>query len=370
MGNPLDGSTAELGRVDAAVGPAAEFLRLADSALAADDHDRAYDASVQAICAYLTGDLSDRRAILTALAEVPAVSSRRTQLFRRLESVAAGTRVLIAMRRDALAYRLEEPSMDAVERDLRQQLSTSFAPANLVFRAIDGSSPATVLEHVVNHDAVHPISGWDELRRRLGPTDRRCFGLFHQALPDRPVAFTEVALTSEMPTSIDGILDPDRTPVSTERATSAVFYSISSSEPGLRGIRFGEALLERSIAALHRDLTHLRAFVTLSPMPGFRQWLADAVASGSATDDLARLHRGLERGLPPADGDDRLRRAAEAYLLSTTREDGRSTDPVARFHLGNGARLERIQLGADLSARGRAQSFGAMACYRYEGPSA
>ncbi|WP_448002760.1 malonyl-CoA decarboxylase domain-containing protein [Agromyces bauzanensis] len=341
---------------------AAEFLRLADSVVAANDPSQ---AATEILRVFASCDDVERRLVLRAVA---GTGSRRRELLRRLDAVPGGTRALVDMREDVLALRREEPGLDEVERDLTQLLASSFSPGRLELRAIEWSSPVAVLEHVLRHDAVHRVTGWADLRRRLEPEDRRCFGLFHPALPDGPVVFTEIALTLEPPTSIGEILDPDRAPVPVELATTAVFYSISSGRPGLRGIRFGEVLIERAVTALHRELPRLGSYVTLSPIPGFRQWLAHAVGgpAAAAWEDLRRLHRRLERGDARSADDEALRRVAETYLRSTRSEDGRPADPVARFHLGNGARLERIQLRADLSTRGLEQAYGVMACYGYE----
>jgi malonyl-CoA decarboxylase len=334
------------------------------------DPARRSERASAAIRAYDESGISARRVILRWLALASDIRDRRSEVLFLLESVAGGTRALIGMRRDALALQQEDPAVDEVEHDLRELLSASFDQRRLEHRAIDSSSPITVLEHIMRHDAVHRIDSWPELQRRLHPQDRRCFGLFHPAVPDRPVAFTEIALTIHPPTSVDEILAPDRIEVAVELATTAVFYSISSGDPGLRGIRFGESLIKRARGELQRALPRLSRFVTLSPIPGFRRWLAEVALEAGAPDDLRALHNELER-VDPSDADDTaLRHAAERYVLSIRRGDGRPADAVARFHLGNGARLERIEVRADLSARGRKQSYGVMACYRYERPSA
>ena len=277
---------------------------------------------------------------------------------------------LVELRQELLARLAAEPALAEAESDLRRRLSTEFSPTRLELHAVDWASPAPVLDSIMRHEAVHEIADRDELRRRLQPADRRCYALFHPALPDVPVAFTEVALTPGAVSSITEMLDPGREPIAAEQATTAVFYSITSCQAGLRGISFGDVLLKGAVAALDRELPHLTEFVTLSPLPGFRRWLDGAGAAGefaetSAESETASNQPRRGSGRAAAD-DESLRRAAEAYLLREQLADGRPADAVARFHLGNGARLERVQLHADPSERGMQASFGVMACYRYE----
>jgi len=280
-----------------------------------------------------------------------------------------GVRALVAMREGILTRGAHASAPVVADEDIRRVLESLFSPEVLELRAIDWASPSAVLDRIVRYEAVHDIADRDELRRRLQPDDRRCFGLFHPAMSDDPVIFTEIALTSGPVASIDGILAAERTPVSAEAATTAIFYSISGSQPGLRGIAFGGLLIARATAALRRALPRLDEFLTLSPLPGFRSWISDVADSGEAPAQLRALARSLA---DPALGpeapakDEELRRAAEAYLLDTRPADGRPVDSVARFHLGNGATLDRVYVGADTSARGLRESFGVMASYRYE----
>lgn len=265
------------------------------------------------------------------------------------ESVLAyadGVRALIGMREELLAGDLDTFTSTVTDHDLRPVLAAMFDPAVLELRVIDGTSSAALQDHLIRHEAVHGISDRDELRRRLQPSDRRCFGLFHPALPDEPVIFTEIALTREPVSSMAEILASDRPVLSAESVTTAVFYSISAAQPGLRGMSFGAQLIERAVTALIAELPDLETFVTLSPIPGLRRWLT---------------------GTPGAPDD--LRVAAEEYVLRARRADGRPDDPVARFHLGNGAQLADIRVDADPSPRGLRQSFGVMASYRYERPA-
>lgn len=300
------------------------------------------------------------RCVRAAIAE-PARDFQRTY--------ATGVRALVAMREGLLAGGQSDPPSTVSGEDLRPLLSAVFSPDILELRAIDWASSSPVLDHVVHHEAVHEIVDRDELRRRLHPEDRRCFGLFHPAMPDHPVIFTEIALTSGSISAMSEILAMDRAPLRADAATTAVFYSISDAQPGLRGIPFGHLLIARAVRALSRTLPGLHEFVTLSPLPLFRRWLTDVAVPRRASEKLQKSLPDFQARAPDADAPftgEELRNAAEAYLLHARREDGRPVDPVARFHLGNGASLDRVHLAADLSPRGTQQSFGVMATYRYE----
>lgn len=262
-----------------------------------------------------------------------------------------GVRELVALRERVLALGPTAPRGGVTADDLRRVLATMFPPESLELATIDWGSPRATHDALERHEAVHEITDRADLRRRLHPADRLCFGLFHAALPAEPVVFTEVALTTGMPESIADILAPDRVPQAVDEATTAVFYSISAAQPGLRGIAFGTLLISRAIAAVRRDLPMVKDVVTLSPMPGLRRWLANESEAE-------------EQEVPPED--EALRGASEAYVRQARRADGQPIDAVARFHLGNGAALDRIHLRADPSPRGMRQSFGAMASYRYE----
>ena len=262
-----------------------------------------------------------------------------------------GVRELVALRERVLASGRTGQGSGITAEELRRVLVTMFPPESLELAMIDGDSPRATLEALQRYEAVHEITDRADLRRRLDPADRLCFGLFHAALPAEPVVFTEVALTSGMPASVDEILAPDRVPQDADAATTAVFYSISAAQPGLRGIAFGKLLISRAAAALRRAHPQIRGVVTLSPMPGLRRWLAATTEAGAPET-------------PPRD--DALRTLSETYVRHARRADGRPLDAVARFHLGNGATLDRIHLRADSSPRGMTQSFGAMASYRYE----
>ena len=217
-----------------------------------------------------------------------------------------------------------------------------------------------MLEKIILYEAVHQITGWDDLRRRVAAPDRRLYAFFHPALVDDPLVFVEVALTEEMPDAIGPILAEKRDPLPPEDARTAVFYSISNCQPGLRGISFGSFLIKQVVEALRTEFSGLSTFVTLSPVPGLRAW-----AEGEA-DGLGERDRETLRALDASGSGPRARELAARYLIEARHDRGGARDPVARFHLGNGARLERINAEADMSARGRAGSWGVMVNYLYD----
>lgn len=276
-----------------------------------------------------------------------ATEAPRQELFRRLNLAPGGTAALVALRADLLRYRATMPALDRVDIDLAHLFHSWFNRGFLKMRAIGWDAPASLLERIMRYEAVHDIGDWNDLRSRLAPDDRRCFGFFHPALPDDPLIFMEVALTCEIPASIQRLLDIDRVPIAADEADAAVFYSISNCHDGLRGISLGHFLIKQVAEDLRRGVPNLRHFVTLSPIPGLMKWRDAHIAS------------------PDQDIDTLLGDAID-YLLGAKARDGRPLDPVARFHLGNGARLERLNSGADLSAKGMAQSGGLMVNYRYD----
>ena len=294
-------------------------------------------------------------AALTRAAEAP-----RQELFRRLNLAPGGTAAMVRMR-EHLAKMPDRGLAEVVDADLFHLLQSWFNCGFLQMEAISWSSPASLLERVIRYEAVHDIGDWDELRRRLEPRDRRCFGFFHPAMPDEPLIFVEVALTRGMPAGIDEVLAPARPGLPDAEADTAVFYSISNCQPGLRGISFGSFLIKQVAIELKRDLPNLQRFVTLSPIPGFIGWLTsqDAAFARQVAESDADLeaHR------------DRLVDSAAHYLVNARNDGGWPVDPVARFHLGNGARLERLNWSANLSPKGRRQSAGLMVNYLYDLPS-
>jgi len=304
-----------------------------------------------------------------------AVESPRLEFFRRLNLAPGGTAELVAMRRDLLA--VGDPSIAPVDSDLRHLLVSWFNRGFLVLRRIDWQTPATILDKIIAYEAVHEIQGWDDLRRRLDPADRRCFAFFHPSLVDEPLIFVEVALMNDIPESIGAVLqqeapkngDPE------EKPTTAVFYSISNCQEGLRGISFGNFLIKQVVEDLVKERPSLKTFVTLSPVPNFATWLGSVLS-----DPQSSLLTPTERRRVEVLGDPDwahseqvaaalkplLLRLAAHYFLVAKAGDGRPLDPVARFHLGNGARLERINWLGDPSPKGLAEAHGLMVNYRYE----
>lgn len=274
-----------------------------------------------------------------------AAEPPRQELIRRLNQVPGATAALVRMRADLLRLGRNDPRVMAFDLDFRHLFASWFNRGFLVLRPISWESPAHILEKIIAYEAVHAIENWDDLRRRLAPEDRRCFAFFHPAMPDEPLIFVEVALTKGVPTSVQGLLEEDRPPMRAADANTAVFYSISNTQDGLAGVSFGNALIKTVAADLSLGLPGLKTFVTLSPIPGLMRWL-----EGRSWDEV---------DLPAL---------AAQYLLNAKRADGRPLDPVARFHLGNGARVERVHEKADISDKGRAQSGGMMVSYLYDLP--
>lgn len=277
-----------------------------------------------------------------------AAEPRRQELLRRLNLAPGGTAALVRMREDVLRHLPGSPDLRPVDADFSHLFASWFNRGFLDLRRIDWQTPAAVLEKLIRYEAVHEINGWPDLRRRLDPPDRRCFGFFHPALADEPLIFVEVALTREIPGAIVPLLDAKREPLDARRATTAVFYSISNCQPGLRGISFGNFLIKQVVEDLRRDLPQLKTFVTLSPVPGFAAWLKGA------------------RGADSPEGQTALTRAIARYLLEAKAKNGKPLDPVARFHLGNGARLERVNWLGDPSAKGLREAAGFMVNYLYD----
>ena len=304
-----------------------------------------------------------------------AAESRRQELFRRLNLAPGGTERLVRMREDVLAAAVVHPDLETVDADFRHLFASWFNRGFLELKRIDWNTPALVLERIIRYEAVHEITSWDDLRRRIDPEDRRCFAFFHPQLPGEPLIFVQVALTREAPEAIAPLLAAGRRAVAARRANTAVFYSISNCQDGLRGIPLGNFLIKQVVAELKRDLPDLRTFVTLSPVPGFMGWLRQERTSRAGawlTDaDRAVLAAIDEPGWPQDPARERTLRpvltsALAEYLLRARGRNGRPVDPVARFHLNNGARLERLNWLGDLSARGLSQAAGFMVNYLYD----
>lgn len=275
-----------------------------------------------------------------------ASEPKRQELLRRLNQIPGGTERLVSMRKDLLRMMKDDPAFGPLDVDFQHLFASWFNRGFLVLRPINWASPAEMLEKIIAYEAVHAIDSWDDLRRRLQPSDRRCFGFFHPAMPDEPLIFVEVALTRGVPNSIQNLLADGRDPIEADEADTAVFYSISNCQAGLAGISFGNSLIKQVVADLSRDLSALETFVTLSPIPGLARWLD------------TRAHLAAQKAAVPAQ--------AAHYLLEAKREDRLPVDPVARFHLGNGAAVHAVHADADVSENGMRQSHGAMVNYLYD----
>jgi malonyl-CoA decarboxylase len=302
------------------------------------------------------------QANLIRLQEV--VEPPRQELFRRINLADGGTPALVEMRRRLLHDLKKQPHWAGVEADLAHLLGSWFNRGFLRLERIDWRTPALVLEKLMEYEAVHEIQGWGDLRRRL-EADRRCFAFFHPALPDEPIIFIEVALTKAMSHQAQPLLDPDSPVLDPAGATAAMFYSITNCQEGLRGISFGNFLIKQVAEDLGREFPRLKTFATLSPIPGFRSWLADTAAT---RPELAELASALDQPGWTDRADSgvqaELERLCAHYLLRAKHGD-EPADAVARFHLGNGARMERLNWLADTSKAGMARSAGLMVNYVY-----
>jgi malonyl-CoA decarboxylase len=283
------------------------------------------------------------------------------ELIRRLNRVPGATARLVRMRSDLNGLRRDHPVLVGLDSDFQHLFASWFNRGFLEIRRIDWSTPAAILEKIIAYEAVHEIKGWDDLRQRVAAPDRKLFAFFHPAMPGDPLIFVEVALTADIPGAIGPILAADRKELDPAEANTATFYSISNCQEGLRGISFGNFLIKQVVSELARDLPGLKTFVTLSPVPGLRKW-------AGAQPDTALLPADLAKSLATERPDpETLRRAAARYLMLARRSGGTAFDPVAHFHLGNGASLHRIHAGADTSVRGQAGSWGIMVNYLYDG---
>jgi malonyl-CoA decarboxylase len=340
--------------------------------------------------AYLTQPSAERAAQLAEAAE-PA----RQELLRRMNLSPGGTSALVAMRKEVLTRLREEPALKPLDGDLRHLFASWFNRGFLELRRIDWETPASVLEKLIEYEAVHQVQGWDDLRRRLGP-DRRCFAFFHPSLPGEPLIFVEVALVEGLATAVQPLLLCDRDDKTqrerAQRADTAIFYSISNCQEGLRGVSFGNFLIKQVVEELKAELPYLERFATLSPVPSFRRWLKHQTGAGAVDllrqEESAGLRRAVDGDAAAGDSVMLLQRLLQrdawwedralsealrrplvrlCALHLTTRAGAAGTaDPVARFHLGNGARLERINWLGNVAPRGIEESFGLMVNYLYD----
>ena len=252
------------------------------------------------------------------------------------------------MRADLLRLGEKEPELQALDLDFRHLFASWFNRGFLVLRPINWESPAHILEKIIAYEAVHAIDSWDDLRRRLEPADRRCFAFFHPSMPDEPLIFVEVALNKGIPRSVQALLAEDRAAMPAEEADTAVFYSISNCQAGLASISFGNSLIKQVASDLSAELSGLNTFVTLSPIPGLAKWLKQVGLTWDTNEP------------------ENMQALAAHYLLNAKSRDGLPFDPVARFHLGNGAIVHAVHADADISDKGRVQSGSTMVNYLYD----
>lgn len=312
------------------------------------------------------------------------VEPDRQELLRRINRAPNGTQAIIGMRQSLLAQLGAHPTWAAIDADMHHLLSSWFNPGFLELHEITWNSPAQLLEKIIQHESVHAIDGWDDLRRRLQP-DRRCYAFFHRQLPDEPLIFVEVALVPSISTDV-GVLINKKTEVGSPKSfKTAIFYSISNCQPGLKGVSLGNFLIKRVAQQLIEDIPTLKTFCTLSPIPGFTQWMdqgAELTTFDASASQLKRFDAAISTlGLGDRKWSERLKdgwhpsscspeqrqalmRLCATYLMHYTRE--RRGDSVAKFHLSNGATLFQINWAADLSKKGLQQSAGLMVNYLYE----
>lgn len=319
-----------------------------------------YDVDVdnikQAADTYARDDDAASLLRLTAAAE-PA----RQELLRRINLTPGGTRRLVKMREHLLKIMRDRPELAKIDTDFLHLFNAWFNRGFLLMQPIDWTTPAHILEKIIAYEAVHEIESWPELRRRLEPSDRYCYGFFHPSMEDEPLVFVEVALTDEIPGGINEILQRDFAVEESENPTCAVFYSISNCHAGLAGVSFGNFLIKQVATSLKLRLPQLKTFATISPVPGFRRWLEERAREDA---EIAALVEAFD---PDADETlgDRMEGLAASYFLEAKNANGEPLDPVARFHLKNGAILERINLLGNPSPKGMESAYGLMVNYVY-----
>jgi malonyl-CoA decarboxylase len=315
-----------------------------------------------------------------------ALVSPRMRLLQRFAAEPEGMRFLVDLRAELLAFLKADKRLLALDAELEHLFSTWFDVAFLELRRIDWNSPASLIEKLIRYEAVHDIKSWTDVKNRLDDSDRRCYGFFHPRLPNEPLIFVEVALVDRISDGITPLLDETAVPIQPAKATTAIFYSISNTQTGLRGVSFGDSLIKRVVETLQEELPRLKTFATLSPIPGFRAWLAKNAATllprldekreaelgrlvGSLPPTAERLLAAVDTAAIDLDARSPLRQwllQAAAEYLGHTLVDGTPVDPVARFHLGNGARVERLNWAGDPSPKGLKQSYGLMVNYLYD----
>ncbi len=288
-----------------------------------------------------------------------ATVSPRRRLLQRISAAPGGIRFLVDLRAEMQAQLKADRRLRALDVEMEYMFSTWFDVGFLDLRRISWDSPASLVEKLIKYEAVHDIRSWADVKNRLD-SDRRCYGFFHSSLPDEPLIFVEVALADEIADCITPLLDEAAAPADLARATTAIFYSISNTQAGLRGVSFGDSLIKRVVETLKAEFPRLKTFATLSPIPGLRAW----VQKNAPPELLAQLDDPLS--LAPKSPARRQLLGWSARYLGQELQDGKPLDPVARFHLGNGARVERLNWAGDPSSKGLKQSYGLMVNYLYD----
>ncbi len=298
-----------------------------------------------------------------------ALRSSRIRILTQFNALPQGVKFLVDLRADLLRYLEQDSDLAALDRELEARLTAWFDVGFLELQRITWNSPAALLEKLIKYEAVHEIRSWDDLKNRLD-SDRRLYAFFHPRMPLEPLIFVEVALTDHLADNVQTLLDEHAPVFDARRADTAIFYSISNTQVGLRGVSFGNFLLKRVIDDLKRDFPRLKTFATLSPMPGLCAWVKknpEVLAELGIELDLATLAAGEWRNSKEQVRRlrDPLQRLAARYL-TTARQGSKPFDAVSRFHLGNGARVEQLNWLADTSAKGFRQSLALMVNYLYD----
>ncbi|MCP5459175.1 MAG: malonyl-CoA decarboxylase [Gammaproteobacteria bacterium] len=360
----------------------------------AHDFDIDRTAVDEAVAALHQPDLSIAGRISTEQTLRKVLQPPRVRLLTQFNGLPEGIRFLVDLRAELLALCRDDPELEALEKDLKGLLESWFDVGFLELRRITWDSPASLLEKLIEYEAVHAIESWDDLKKRLD-TDRRCFAFFHPRMPDVPLIFVEVALVSGMAESIQTLLNEEEPVLDANAADAAIFYSISNTQEGLAGISFGNFLIKRVVDLLATEFKGLKIFATLSPIPGFRTWLIKELDAMSPEEEEPTFLTSAERralAALPAQGEAKgklratlegstnwhenpewvkamkgpLMRYCARYLVQQKRPSGIAYDRVAHFHLSNGARVERLNWLANTAPEGLAQSLGLMVNYRYK----
>jgi malonyl-CoA decarboxylase len=322
-----------------------------------DDYDIDIEEVKAAIDKYEAKPNAHNLVRLTTVSE-----PRRQELLRRINLSANGTRRLVKMREHLLTAMRDHPQFKRIDTDFHHLFNAWFNRGFLVMEPLDWTTPAHILEKIIAYEAVHEIESWSELRRRLEPADRYCYGFFHPSMGDDPLVFVEVALTDHIPSSIGEILQREDDTELPENASCAIFYSISNCHRGLAGVSFGNFLIKQVATSMKLRFPQLKTFSTISPAPGFRNWLDSAAAQGKELTGIAS-----DFGADASEQvRNKLEKVAAQYFLQQKNDRGKPLDPVARFHLKNGAILERINILGNPSAKGMKDSLGTMVNYVYD----